>query len=142
MSASPLDQHHHPWRTAGHFGVAMTGWGLLALAWWRVASDPGEAGTVVAIGLLVVAMLIVVVTATWLWIEHNLSIHRRKGPRRSVPAVAERFERDFLGRDLSADWSSVRASRRVEIRPDEDVKRFAALPHRAEPPRRHERSAA
>jgi len=45
------------------------------------------------------AVSLCTVVLTLGWVRYNLGIYRRKGPRRKIPDVSERFVVDALGRD-------------------------------------------
>ena len=81
-------------------------------------NETAELRTLLAMALVVVSVL------TLAWVAHNVGIHRRKGPRRSVPAVHVRHEADFNGRRLDADWAALASARRIDIVLDGDRKRF------------------
>ena len=86
-------------RDALHVLIVGAGWALFFI-WWgqvlQVTSLP-EAALAVLV-LLSVSLLTAVATAGW--VRYNLGIYRRKGPRRTVPDVAEDVGTDALGRKL------------------------------------------
>lgn len=76
--------------------LAVIGWALFAWLWWRAMQyGPTEAhlwGT-----LVVVAVDLIIVVATILWIVWNKNIYRRKGARTIVPPVEFDHATDALG---------------------------------------------
>lgn len=106
--------------------AAAAGWVLFVGLWWRTLTYTPLVA-LARIGLFVAVAVGVTVAANTLWIRHNLRIHRRKGPRRSVPVVEMRVERDFSGRVLDADWEAVRDSNYVLVAPTGDRKMFRVV---------------
>jgi hypothetical protein len=97
------------------------GWGLFLWGWQRVlarASDFAE------LRLLMIGAAIAVPAITVGWILHNRGIHRRKGPRRSVPVARLEYEVDFHGRQVLADWTALAHAQRVDIVIDGASKRY------------------
>lgn len=112
-----------PRRRVLHALVIAAGWLLFAWSWHRVTADKPELGE---LRLLMLGALAVVPPLTLGWVAHNVGIHRRKGPRRSVPAVAMRYDTDFNGRRIDADWARLAQARRIDIVVDGGHKRFVA----------------
>lgn len=112
-----------PRRRVLHALVIVAGWLLFAWSWHRVTADKPELGE---LRLLMLGALAVVPPLTLGWVAHNVGIHRRKGPRRSVPAVALRYDTDFNGRRIEADWTLLAHARRIDIVVEGDRKRFVA----------------
>jgi hypothetical protein len=73
-----------------------------------------------------IGAVVVVPVITVSWILHNRGIHRRKGPRRSVPAATLEYRVDFHGREVLADWDALAAVQRVDIVVDGPSKRYVA----------------
>lgn len=103
--------------------AATVGWLLFFGLWWRTLRIT-EPAVLVQIGLFLLAVLVGSLAATTIWIHHNLAIHRRKGPRRSVPVVDARRDRDFMGRSLDADWDAARSATYVLVAPSGGRKLF------------------
>lgn len=121
-------------RRLGHGVMIVAGWLLFAWSWQRVTADRPEIGELF---WLLVAALMVVPVLTLSWVAHNVGIYRRKGPRREVTPVSLHFDRDFNGRRITADWSKLERSRRIEIVLDSGHKRFVdASPARSPLPAR------
>lgn len=116
-------------------GVA-GGWLLFGFLWWLVFSQPWATRELT---LLVAAALLLFPILTLGWVAHNRAIFRRLGPRRGVREVALRYEHDFNGRRVLADWSALAQARQVEIRIEGSDKRYVALaapaPERKQPQR-------
>jgi hypothetical protein len=109
------------------------GWALFLWSWIRVVAE--TPATTIAWSLeVVIVILAAVVIATLSWIWHNRRIHRVKGPRRAVPPAALVYERDFLARDVEAQWAQLRRAGVVTVAVEGDAKVFlaAAVPSLAE----------
>ncbi|MBK6863835.1 MAG: hypothetical protein IPG91_09750 [Ideonella sp.] len=128
----------HPLRTLVHLLVVAAGWIGFAWMWLLVARQPWESDRLV---WLIVGSFIVAPLLTAAWVMHNRAIHRRKGERRAVTPVRQRYRRDWRGREVKADWAAMAVSPLVTIIIDEDgCKRFLGVsrspppkaPHRAE----------
>lgn len=124
-----------PGRRLLHTLLVLAGWVGFVWGWWRVAGGQHD---VAQLRLLILGSIVVVVVLTLGWVAHNVGIHRRKGPRKSVPRVQPRHEVDFNGRRLDADWEALRQARRVDIELDGDCKHFVSPDG---PPPRRERVA-
>jgi hypothetical protein len=118
----PLKRQHLPWRAGlWHLLMLALGWGLFVLGWWRVATRPWQSDD---LRLLFIGSLLVFPVLTVAWVLHNVGIHRRKGPRKAVPAVREQYDTDFLGRTVKADWPALQQARAVTITVEGDTKHF------------------
>lgn len=104
--------------------MVLAGWLLFAWCWRVVTADHPSIGQ---LSDLLIGALVVVPVFTVSWVMHNLGIHRRKGPRRSVPAVEQRYERDYNGRLIHADWAALASVQRIDIVIDGDSKRFVVV---------------
>lgn len=100
----------------------IVGWLLFALFWWLVLARPWESRD---LWLLIVGSLVLLPIITAIWVVHNVALFRRRGPRRSVPAVDPVFDRDSLNRPLVADWALLRATQEVTIAFDGAAKRYS-----------------
>jgi hypothetical protein len=113
------------WRGFGQWLAIAGGWVVFVWAWIHVGQRTSL--PTVLWGVMVVAvMTVVALSVTLWWVVHNLRIHQRKGPRRSVPIAMPDYRADFLGRSLDADWSLLRRSSVVVVRIDDQEKRFIA----------------
>ena len=86
--------------------LVVIGWAVFLWAWVAVMRDTTPQ-TVVITAILLAAGPATAETIDLLWIRHNLNIYRKRGARRNVPQVRHEYSRDFLGRKLIADWSSL-----------------------------------
>jgi hypothetical protein len=74
-------------------------WLAFAVGWWRVLRNWPASDLVRSFELLaVIAALYGLALA--LWIRHNLSIYRRKGPRLAVRTLTVDYSRDALGQPV------------------------------------------
>jgi len=103
--------------------MLLLGWALFLLGWWRVSTRPWDSAD---LKLLFIGSMLVFPVMTVAWVLHNVGIHRRKGARRSVPGAQERYDADFLGRQVQADWTSLQQAREITIVVEGDRKRFVA----------------
>ncbi len=95
-----------------HGLAIVAGWLLFFWGWHRVLSGTPDFSE---LRLLMIGAAIVVPVVTLSWILHNRGIHRRKGPRRSVPAATLAYGVDFNGREIVADFRSLARAQRVRI---------------------------
>jgi hypothetical protein len=106
--------------------VAVTGgWIVFGWAWIHVGGHTSLPTALWGIAAVAVIAVVTLSVTVW-WVVHNLRIHRRKGPRRSVPIAMPDYRSDFLGRSLDADWGLLRRSSVVVVRIDDQGKRFLA----------------
>ncbi len=117
------------WHVLLHTLALIAGWGIFAWSWWLVSDQPR---TTDDLRNLIVGAAIIMPTLTVAWILHNVGIHRRKGPRRAVAPVPLRYDIDFNGRRIVADWPTLQRARTVVIERSDGIKRFACEPE-AEP---------
>lgn len=106
-----------------HLLAIAAGWLLFVWGWRLVTAGHPEAGD---LRTLLIGSLTVLPVLTLAWVLHNVGIHHRKGPRRSVPRVDMRYERDFNQRALRGDWPALAVARVVDIRVDGDIKQYSA----------------
>lgn len=126
-TARPTAPHDTPlpWRRRlAHAAIVLAGWLLFVWCWRVVTADHPSIGQ---LSDLLIGALVVVPVFTVSWVVHNVGIHRRKGPRRSVPAVEQRYERDYNGRVIQADWAALAGAQRINVVIDGDSKRFVAV---------------
>lgn len=100
------------WRRAAHGLAIVAGWVLFFWGWQRVLVGHPDFE---ALRVLVLGAATVVPVVTVSWILHNRGIHRRKGPRRSVPAATLQYHVDFNGREVVADFSALSAAQEIHI---------------------------
>ncbi|HNT37704.1 MAG TPA: hypothetical protein PKO45_01175 [Rubrivivax sp.] len=120
-AAQQAQEHLPVLRRLGHAVLVAAGWLLFAWSWQRVTAGRPELGE---LRWLMLGALAVVSVLTTGWIAHNVGIHRRKGPRRSVPAVEMAYDADFNGRRIDADWARLAGARCIDVVVDGAVKRF------------------
>lgn len=113
-----------------HSGIgigAVVGWPGLAWCWWHVVEN-GDAPTAAMLTVPLLLAAVTVVFTTW-WVRHNLAIHRRKGPRRTVPAAPCPYLTDRRARPLHFDDGHVRSARHVVARVGADgAKHYGVAP--------------
>ena len=114
-------------RRLAHGLAIVAGWALFFWGWQRVLARGTDFSE---LRLLMLGAAIVVPVVTVSWILHNRGIHRRKGPRRSVPVAALDYRVDFVGRTVVADFRALSQAQRVDIVVDGALKRYCA--HHAE----------
>ncbi len=109
------------WRRLWHVLLVLLGWAIYFGFWWKVlATRPGIGPLFIVIPIILVA----VPTVTLFWIAHNLRLYRARDARRTSPVIPERYERDWVGRPVTADWERVRRARQIVIRWDDSAKRY------------------
>ncbi len=111
-------------RAAVHVVALAFGWTLFVLGWIRVAQRPWEAHE---LWTLIVASAIVLPTLTATWIAHNLALHRGRHRRREVAPVQCRYEVDWAGQRVQADWSALAQADRIRIDVESGTKRYRAI---------------
>ena len=114
-------------RDALHALIVACTWVLFFYWWSCVLPTTFLSDAALAIlGILVVSLCTVLLTLGW--VQYNIGIFRRKGPRRKNPDVLEVFAMDALGRELvHAGWEAQRASRLITVSVDgENRKTFSA----------------
>lgn len=110
-----------PVRMAVHAVIVVLGWALLVFGWLRVAAYPWEAPE---LRLLIVASAVVLPLLTGLWIVHNVALYRGRLRRSAASQVEARYDTDWVGRTVEADWVALADARAVRIDVDGHGKRF------------------
>jgi hypothetical protein len=108
-------------RPGSHALVVAAGWLLFFWGWQRVLARGADFSE---LRLLVLGAMVVVPVVTVSWILHNRGIHRRKGPRRRVPAALLDYRVDFHGREVQADFAALAHVQRIEIELEGASKRY------------------
>lgn len=121
------------WQVLGHFLAILAGWVIFAWSWWLVSAQPLATHE---LRNLIVGATIIMPALTAAWVLHNVGIYRRKGPRRAAAPVPLRYDVDFNGRRIVADWPTLQRARTVVIERGEGVKRFVCEPEKPAAPRR------
>lgn len=108
-----------------HTLIALAGWALFAY-WWTVVFARVSRSEIRFTILFVLAALVVCVLVTGLWVFHNVSIFRRKGPRKGLREATLDYSHDPLGREVTFESSAeaLRAAPAVRIRVDASGKSF------------------
>lgn len=113
-----------PLRKLTHLLAVALGWAGFVWLWRLVAAEPWESRGLV---WLILGSLLVAPLLTGLWVLHNRSLYRRKGERRAVAAVDMTYRQDWRGRQVQADWHTLRDSRMVLISIEGDRKRYQGM---------------
>ncbi|WP_018228705.1 hypothetical protein [Methyloversatilis universalis] len=79
----------------------LAGWMLFAWLWSRVAFDLPDYSM---LAWLVLTTLVLCPAITLYWVLHNLAIFRAKGARTHAVEASARYEQDWNGREVLADW--------------------------------------
>lgn len=96
-------------RDVGHGALVSVAWIFLLVLWARVLRGTSPELLLFAAGSVVVCA-VVSITATRLWIAHNVAIFRAKGPRTGTPDVALDYATDWVGRAVAGDLDAARAA--------------------------------
>lgn len=83
-----------------HTVIALLGWALFGF-WWTVVYARVSGSEVRFTVIFVLVSLALTIAITGLWVFHNLSIFRRKGPRTGVREVVLDYSHDPLGRPVT-----------------------------------------
>ena len=114
-----------PARRLLHTFIALAGWVLFAY-WWTVVFERVSRSEIRFTILFVLLALVVCVAVTGLWVLHNVTIFRRKGPRKARREVALDYSHDPLGRQVTFESSpeALKSAAAVRIRVDASGKSF------------------
>ena len=83
-----------------HTLIALLGWAVFGY-WWTVVFARVSGSEVRFTVIFVLISLVLSIAITGLWVFHNLSIFRRKGPRTGVREAVLDYSRDPLGRPVT-----------------------------------------
>lgn len=108
-------------RKLAHLLMVVLGWVGFVWMWLLVAARPWDSHGLV---WLIVGSAIVAPLLTGAWVLHNRALYRRKGERQAVATADMRYERDWHGRSVHADWAMLRNSRVVRVRVDGERKTY------------------
>jgi len=114
-----------------HIVVVVLGWVLFVWSWGRVLLRPALDWRPAAI--LIVCGLIFFPLVTSAWVQHCRDIFRRKGPRGTGSHPALKYDADWNGRAVHADWNALQDAPVIVVRTDAKEKRYtpAAAPEAA-----------
>lgn len=101
-------------RTALHRAVGLFTW-LLVLVAWVLAATRLPWASVAEPALLVLALTLVGLAITRLWITHNVRIFEAKGPRKRPPVAPPDWRRDYLRRIVAGPLEAARFAPYVEV---------------------------
>lgn len=110
-----------------HLVLLIVGWSAYAAAWIRIGTDEAARVGGVALFWLLAGALLLSPAITLYWVIHNLGIFQRKGPRTAVRTLEHRYERDWLGREIRADWAQVSRAAVVAIEVGEGIKHYRSV---------------
>ncbi len=109
------------WRRLWHVLLVLLGWIVYFGFWWKVLRGPTDLGPL----FVVIPIIVIVVPAvTLFWILHNLHLYRARNARRTSLQASTRYDTDWEGRRIEADWEWVRGAAEIDIRSEGDVKRY------------------
>ena len=110
--------------------LVVVGWVVFLWAWISVVRHTAPSTMLWTLGLLGACALVNQAISLG-WIHHNLRIFARKGPRKAVFVPEHEFTKDFLERELVADWMGLRGEGTILIGFDDDRKTY--IPYRGDP---------
>jgi hypothetical protein len=84
--------------------LAGLGWLLFGYWWWLVLQRVSRT-EVTFTGWFLLFSFFIIVTVTALWVLHNVSLFRRKGPRLTIREAEANLRHDTLGRRLAVEGS-------------------------------------
>lgn len=121
--AAPLHlvAERDPRRDRRHLPLVSLGWTAGALLWWRVLGETSGHQVTVAVAVILLS-LAASLSVNLLWVDHNLRLHRTRGPRTGLPTAALSYEQDWVGRSVTAHWDSVRGAQEVLVAAGDDWK--------------------
>ena len=113
---------HSRWLHAWHWVLIVKGWSLYFSAWYIVLRGEWD---VASVAWVISVASIVSPLVTLFWVRHNFAIFLEKGPRKGMPEIDYRYDRDWNGNPVEADWPKLRSARmtRIEATP-EGLKRY------------------
>lgn len=113
-----------PRRDVWHLAFLVMPWGLVGWLWWRVGQTT-TADQLVWAAVMVGAVAAVSLPLNFAWIQHNVRIFRRKGPRQGHTASDFHYRTDWTRRPVVADWPAVRTAATIVVTPTTERKVFA-----------------
>jgi len=113
-----------PLHVVWHIILVLLGWGLFSGLWWIVLQQTSN--SLSSIIWLFSGALILLPIITLLWVLHNRGIYAHKGPRRHVQVVETRYEQDWMGRAIQANFDQLKQARSITILSNSEEKCFHA----------------
>ena len=110
LPAQPVQSYRTRAARVRHVLVIALGWLVFGWLWVRAAQEPGAVDDLGQAAVVLGVLVVVVFAVTYLWIEHNVALARRRGGRRSGGPVPDRPTYDQLGRRLAVDDHATRAN--------------------------------
>jgi hypothetical protein len=113
-------------------------WLAFMVGWWRVLRNGPAADLARSFELLAGIAALYGLTLV-LWIRHNVGIWQRKGPRRTVRAVAAHYSHDALGNAVRCMEPEAFCAQHIiiEVTGGEKLYRSSRRPHEFESPEYH-----
>ena len=105
---NPLTRWVHAW----HWVVIASGWALYVAAWVVVLRGEWDLASV---AWVISVASIVSPLVTLFWVRHNFAIFLEKGPRKGMPELEFKYERDWNGNAVEADWPALQTARVTRI---------------------------
>lgn len=96
-----------------HLIGLIAGWALFGWFWWHVLATQSFDHELLV--WLIGGSVVLLPLVTLVWVAHNISIFRSKGPRRQVRERDLQYSQDWLGRRIEADWAALRAAQAINI---------------------------
>lgn len=108
-----------------HTAIALLGWAVFGY-WWTVVYARVSGSEIRFTVIFVLVSLVLSIAITGLWVFHNLSIFRRKGPRTGVREAVLDYSHDPLGRPVTFESTPELLMRApaVRVRVDANGKSF------------------
>lgn len=105
-----------------HIVFVLLGWLLFFFCWatvlWRDMETAKQAGLLILLGLIAAPIL------TLIWVIYNRRLFQRKGARGEGFAPAEKYDNDWSGRSVFAEFPLLKSMRHVHVIPVETAKLY------------------
>ena len=95
--------------------AALFGWVAFGLLWWLAFRHLGPARQMLTGVLLAAAFAVLLGIATGAWVAWNVFVWRRNGPKPVRLPTPYDYSRDAAGRQVRADFASLRTSRFIVV---------------------------
>lgn len=123
-----------PLHVVWHIILVLLGWSIFGGLWWIVLQQTSN--SLSSIIWLFSGALILLPVITLLWVLHNREIYAHKGPRRHVQVVEARYEQDWMGRAIQANFDQLKQAGSITILSNSEEKFFHAQ-HESSPRLQH-----